>query len=1139
MDQKGHFVVDEVVAPSLLVASLYKERKDDCVILCNNLYGAEKVYEFLLSFFDEKELVFFPSDELLRAETLTSSHEFLSQRLYGLGQLLNGKKHILITHPSALLRFEPDPNLFKNLSIHLEKSSKIRLEYIKEALVSLGYSRVNKIDQSLQFAIRGDIIDIFSVNMDRPIRIELFDDEIESIREFDLQTQSSLKELDELTILPAHDLLMDDETLSSFAIRLKEVVENDKKHSTQPELLEGNVMHDLEDLVSHNYKPSLYRYFGFAMDKAFSVLDYVNPKMIFVPDYKGFVDASELLIEEAQNYYSELVSENLLPSHLSQYMRIEQALGKRRNVIKGSKFAKSPSDIQFKTRPIIRTGTGLSGALTTLSAYVGEGRKCVIVLSEPHQYETFKKTLIDAKYDFEETVGLDLGSKPLILTMGQLNEGFEIPDKHISFLASNDLFGKRIASTRFTSRFKNATILKGYEELKPGDYVVHETHGIGQFIKISTIEYKEGFHRDYLTIAYAGNGKLQVPLEQFRLVRKYSGREGAAPRLSHLDGKDWTRKKAQIKEKVNDLADRLLDLYGKRTRLEGYAFPPDDEFQKQFENDFPYQLTRDQKICLDEIKIDMESPEIMDRLLCGDVGFGKTELAFRAAFKAILAGKQAALLCPTTLLARQHYELALARFSEYGVRIALFSRLVPESIQKENIKKVISGECQFVIGTHRLLSKEIVFKDLGLLIVDEEQRFGVEQKEKIKELKNSVDVLTLSATPIPRTLQMSLVGIRPMSEINTPPENRSPIQTYVTPYKRENVFELMRRELSRNGQVFYVHNKIMGIYERASEIAENVPGAQVGVVHGRMDKDQIEDVMSKFYDGTIDILVATSVVENGIDVPNANMIIVEDADTLGLSQLYQIKGRVGRGNRIAYAYLMYNPYKKMTEDATKRLRAIQEFTELGSGYKIAQRDLMIRGAGDILGPEQAGFIDTIGLELYLKMLNEAIEEKRSGIIHEPPKPGKMFNIDAFIPDDYASPSDKIEIYQSLQECKTAKELREFKAHLKDVYGKFPEQVKLLLKKKNIDLILENEEFSEILNQPDTFDFFMSDKFTSFNGIAPDLFEKLLPYFKVIKVTYLQRRLRIRLLKDKDWLSTLESVLECVHALYCTHKEIGV
>jgi transcription-repair coupling factor (superfamily II helicase) len=536
-----------------------------------------------------------------------------------------------------------------------------------------------------------------------------------------------------------------------------------------------------------------------------------------------------------------------------------------------------------------------------------------------------------------------------------------------------------------------------------------------------------------------------------------------------------------------------------------------------------------------EIKADMEKPFPMDRLLCGDVGFGKTEVAFRAAFKAINAHKQVAILCPTTLLARQHYERAADRFASFGIQIAIFSRLIPEAKQKTYMKDILAGKIQLIIGTHRLLSKDIVYRDLGLLIVDEEQRFGVEQKEKIKEIRTNVDVLTLSATPIPRTLQISLLGIRQLSQINTSPLNRVPIQTYVMRHDPLVVKELIERELAREGQMYYLHNRVDDIYLVASQLKTKIKGSRVGVVHGQMDKDEIEDVMVDFYNGTINLLVCTSIIENGIDVSNANLIIVEQAANFGLAQLYQIKGRVGRGNRIAYAYLLYEEAERLNEQANKRLKAIQEFTELGSGYKIAQRDLMIRGAGDILGPEQAGFIDTVGLDMYLQLLNEAIQEKKTGILTPPITSVASLMIDAYIPETYAKNEDKVELYQAIETAKTFEELQTIEAYIRDLYGRLPDQVQNLLKKRHFDLLTSHPSVGSWQETKAYLDVFCSEAFTNLNRSGTVLFDRIQQHLQVLKVNYANRILRIRLQKTGDWFSIL---MDLIRALVETYDSLS-
>ena len=1134
---KGDYCVEETLGTGLLFATLFLKKPANYALIATNQYSAQRLYEFLLNFLNEDQVVFFPNDELLRAESLASSRELLSQRLYALGELQKKGKKILVTHPSAMLRYMPDPSLFKAVSLNLRVGETYDLKELKAHLVELGYQAQNKVDHSLQFASRGDILDVYSVSYLDPIRIEFFGDEIESIRFFDIQSHQSKEKTNEVIILPATDLLMSDDQMEAFIEKIRLQIEEDSK-LLGPKLTEdlrSYVGADLERFESRNYRNELYKYYSLANETPFSVLHYFKPEFVYITSKQPCKEAVELLEEEASRYYGELFGNGRVISGTHQYMELNEAVSGCHKVAFGVDFVTKDNSPIFQVHKIASNSHSLSMALPTIQSYSSMNDKIVLCLNEPQQRKAILALLDEQGIAYEKLLGFELPKGQIGITNAVLSEGFEIPSLRIAYLTPNDLFGHRSSTSRFMNRFKEASVLKSYEELRPGDYVVHETNGIGQFLDIQTIEV-EGVHRDFLHIAYANNEYLYVPLEQFRLVRKYAGREGAVPKLSHLYSGEWKKKKARIKERINELADRLIALYGQRARKEGFSFPKEEELQEKFEEEFPHPLTADQQKAVDEIKADMECPFPMDRLVCGDVGFGKTEVAFRAAFKAIAAGKQVALLCPTTLLARQHYEVALQRFSSFGVHIALFSRLVPDSIQQRAIDDLQDGKIDFAIGTHRLLSKQIRFKDLGLLIVDEEQRFGVEQKERIKELAEGVDCLTLSATPIPRTLQMSLVGIRPLSEINTAPTSRMPIQTYVTPFKQDVVDELISRELARNGQVFYLHNKVETIYNRASLLAKRIPLANIGVVHGQMPKEDIEDVMERFYNNEVNVLVCTSIVENGIDIPNANMIIVEDADHFGLSQLYQIKGRVGRGNRIAYAYLMYREHKKMNEDARKRLQAIQEFTEFGSGYKIAQRDLLIRGAGDILGPEQAGFIDSVGLDLYLKLLNEAVTERKTGVLYEEPVPKKLFSIDAYIPKEYASKEDKLQLYQELEDAKSERDLQAFSVKMRDVYGKLPQEVAVLIEKKRIDLLAEEEEFDTFQEYSDSITVTLGSDISRINGIGNDLFEALVPFMGSLEVSFVNRRIRYKVKKKGEWIKTLYAILRKTHDIYIGYRD---
>ena len=1134
--KSGNFVVDDTIGISLLFSAFFKENPGKYVLLTSNLYVAQKVSNFIASLIGEDNVFLFPIDDMLRNETLTSSKELLAQRLYVLTKCLDKKPKIIVTHSSALVTPLATVNEFINHSFEFEVGKTYNLDEIKEKLVKAGYEKVNKINQSLQFASRGDILDIYPVSLDRPIRIEFFGDEVESIHYFDIAKQLSKESINKIHFEPANDVLFTDLEIQEFKERLQQQIVVDSRFLTDEKVLtlKQNAMLDFERIESRTYHSQFYKYTKYVKHFTNSLLDYFKPDMVFVSNKDQIETTLEFINKEAENYFRSLNEQGKLIRGLQLYESLDNVLKHEKTVLFSGIFRKNADETEFKTNPIIYSKTGSVNIKVILSQYLTTSKKVILSLSNKQQFDTVVEFLKSDNQDYEIVQGLEIPKKRIGVSIYALEEGFELPDIGITYISSKELFGFQNRSSRFLNRFKESTILRTYEELKPGDYVVHEYYGIGRFLDIETIEV-DGIHRDFIHIQYSGTSTLYVPLNQFRLLRKYAGREGAEPRLSNLNADDWEKTKKRIKTRINELADRLFALYSERAQGKGFAFAKDDDFQQNFENEFPYRLTEDQDTAVKAIKKDMESNDVMDRLLCGDVGFGKTEVAFRAVFKAINSGKQVAILCPTTLLARQHYELALERFRNFGVNIALISRLVPEKTQKDYMKTIADGKTHLVIGTHRLLSKDFVFKDLGLLIVDEEQRFGVEQKERIKELKSNIDVLSLSATPIPRTLQLSLIGVRPVSQINTPPENRSSIQTYVAPFNDGVCRELIERELSRKGQVFYIHNVVSSINLVAKKIERAIPSATVGVIHGKMSKETIEDTMMRFYGGEIDVLVATSIVENGIDIPNANLIIVENADHFGLAQLYQIKGRVGRGSRIAYAYLFYNEQKVINKNAQKRLKAIQDFAELGSGYKIAQRDLMIRGAGDILGPEQAGFIDSVGLELYLKLLNEVIEEKKTGKVYEPPKPVKLFQIDAYIPDEYMTKEDKVELYQEIENAKNLQELSAIKSKLRDVYGRIPQEVVLLLNKRRIDILMENEEFDSVQEYPDSIEITLSDKFSSKSGIGSTLFEALEPYLSKIYVTYIHKVLKVRLKKEGNWMKDLETIIEVIVSIYKKYK----
>ena len=1136
--KRGHFVVDDLVGISLLTAASYHKDKGKYLLITSNLYKAQQITSLLKTLVGDEQVFLFPCDELIRAESMAQSKEMVAHRLYVLSQIIYNKAPIIVANLASATRYLPDIELFKTQTKHFAVGDTIDIEKLKKELVIAGYLRVNRIDQSLQFAIRGDIIDIFSVNTDNPIRIELFGDEIESIRYFDLAKQTSISSINEVTILPANDILLSEKELKSAYDKVGTILEKQQATLTPDEfqILRDNVDNDIANLLEGNIDQKLYKYFGFLSDRHFSIFDYCKDYTRIVID-KTAIDSSNMLLQEDSfAYLTELQEQRKIISHLGMYQDINRLVNfNGTNTIVAHNFISKPNDIYLNIKPVPFIASKSNDDINIIKNYTNDNYSVVLALSSHEHLMLVQHQLNSLGIPFEFVKEFNLPKQNKIgICLMNLTNGFVIPDLKIAYLTSYELFNEKVKTTRFDNRFKEATILKSYEDLQPGDYVVHEYQGIGQFIELQTIEDEKG-HQDFLKIAYHGGDILYVPLTQFQLVRKFIGKEGATPRLSRLHSKDWENTKKRIKLRVNDLANRLMQLYIERSKVKGYAFQPDDEFQKQFESSFEYEFTNDQAKALSEIKADMEKPAPMDRLLCGDVGFGKTEVAFQAAFKAINSGKQVAILCPTTLLARQHYELALKRFSAFDIKVAIFSRLISEKTQQNYIKDIQAGKIHLAIGTHRLLSKEIQFKDLGLLIIDEEQRFGVEQKERIKELKSNIDVLTLSATPIPRTLQISLLGVRSMSIINTAPQDRMPIQTYVTPFNLDIVKELIQRELGRHGQVYYLHNNVSTLYQCASRLQKVCPNISIGVAHGQMNREDIEDVMERFYKNEIDVLVCTSIIENGIDVPNANMIIVEDSENYGLSQLYQIKGRVGRSDRIAYAYLMYSAHKILKEKAQKRLKTLQEFTELGSGYKIAQRDLMIRGAGDILGPEQAGFIDSIGLDMYIKLLNESIKEKMTGEVEEPVTFNPTLSLEAYIPKEFATDSDKIEIYQEILSAVDIEALERIKLRTIDIFGKLPEEVEHLFTKKKIDLLMKDGDVQELNERNKIVELTLGKEYINIPGIGNILFETLIPYLSKIKIVYANNQFKINLNKTQKWIDDLENILNSLVKIKQTHK----
>ena len=871
---------------------------------------------------------------------------------------------------------------------------------------------------------------------------------------------------------------------------------------------------------AHLRESRLYPYLSYLDDNS-SLIDYCPKAQVFLSHPDQIKTHLHQLSEETTAYIQEMTLElKMLPRFTVQH--------ELNTVLAGRKVTEIDSFDSLRRVPhaMIRE-VALPNETLEMKLQIalkeGRGRQLYFFLQE-HELKEIVPILKGKEIPFllNDRKPHDEG---LVLINQSLDEGFEALKENIVVYTSHELFKKKTKLGRYASKFKEAEALSSYQDLQPGDFIVHSQHGVGQYLGIVTREFN-GVHKDFLRVVYKGNDELLVPLEQFRLVRKFVSREGVVPKLNKLGSHDWEKTKQRLKDNVNEIADRLVKLYSQREENIGYAYGPDSPLQQEFEDDFDYELTPDQALAVQEIKKDMMQSKPMDRLLCGDVGFGKTEVALRAAFKAITEGKQVAFLCPTTILSLQHTATAMKRFENFPIHVEVLNRFVVESKQKEILRELKEGKVDMIIGTHRILSKDVQFHDLGLLVIDEEQRFGVEHKEKIKEMKESIDVLSLSATPIPRTLQMSLIGIRSLSQLETPPSNRMPVQTYVIEKNRALVKEVIERELARQGQVFYLFNNIQEIYNVARQIKQDVPEAEIAVAHGKMSRDEIEEVMMQFTDNEVNVLICTTIIETGIDIPNANTILIENADTFGLAQLYQIKGRVGRSDRIAYAYLMVRPRKQVNEIAQKRLQAIKEFTELGSGYKIAMRDLTIRGAGDLLGPSQSGFIDTVGIDMYIEMLQEAIAEKKGEVKPEVKDPVRaQVQVDGYIPKQFA-PLDfeKISLYQRIDATADEAQLMALKEETQDYFGKMPKSVGLLFEKKRLDILLNEPRIDSFRDVKNQMEIVFSKAFSDhIDGVK--LFETFTTISKDIQLRYVQGKIIVRLPKKGNELALAIEVLD--------------
>lgn len=1071
-------------ARTLFFASVYEETKRPLFVVTHNLYQAQKIYDDLTEFLEEDKVLLYPVNEMISSEIAAASPELKAQRLDVLNTLSRNPEKVVIAPIAGLRRFLPPKSSWQQGLCDLKVGEELPLENFLDTLVAGGYERTPMVASPGEFSVRGGIIDIYPLTEEKPVRVELFDTEIDSIRFFDVESQRSEEKTEALTIGPAEEVLLFPKNYEEGAERLEKslsVTLSRARNTAVKERMSENVSHEIEQLREQQTPQGAFKYMSLFYEQPASLLDYIGSEAVVVLDEVSRVrETAEHLDKEEAEWRTTLAEQGEMPSDV-EVAHDTDSLIERFPVLYFSLFLRhiphtSPQNIVNITCRAMQNFHGQMHVLKNeIERWEKAGFAVVFLAVNGERAKRLENVLSDYDIEADITDGQTVHTKLQIMS-GAVNGGFELPLAKLAVITEQEVFTNKVTKHRKRQKISNAERIKNYSELNVGDYVVHINHGIGKYLGIDTIEVN-GTHKDYLHLRYAGNDKLYIPVEQIDQVQKYIGSEEKDPKVYKLGGNDWKRVKKRVQSSVQDIADDLIELYAEREASKGFAFGKDGLEQKEFEAAFPYQETEDQLRTIDEIKQDMEHAQPMDRLLCGDVGYGKTEVAIRAAFKAIMNGKQVAFLVPTTILAQQHFETISERFADYPVKIGLLSRFRTKKEQKETIKGLRNGTVDLVIGTHRLISKDVGFRDLGLLVVDEEQRFGVTHKEKIKKLKANVDVLTLTATPIPRTLHMSMLGVRDLSVIETPPENRFPVQTYVAEYSGMLVREAIERELARGGQTYFLFNRVDKIQRKAEEISALVPDARVAFAHGQMKENELETVMFDFLDGEYDVLVSTTIIETGVDIPNVNTLIVNDADKMGLSQLYQLRGRVGRSNRVAYAYLTYQRDKVLNEVSEKRLQAIKEFTELGSGFKIAMRDLSIRGTGNLLGAEQHGFIDSVGFDLYSQMLQDAITQ-RKGVPNQSQHPQLDLDIeaDAYIPDSYiGDPKQKIDMYKRFRGIDSVEDVSDLEDEMIDRFGDFPEEVVRLFMVARVKALAEEIGIESVKENKAAFSILFSEK----------------------------------------------------------------
>ena len=1122
--------------------SIFDHIKKPVVFITYNDLEAKKIYEDL-SFFT-RSVCYMPSREVLFYDIEAVSSDITSERLKAIKRILKGDAAIIVTPIDNIIHKYIDPDIMKKYSASLKVGDTINLEDLINTFIISGYERVGMIEGRGQFSIRGGIVDFYPLVSDAPYRIELFDDEVDSIRQFDLLSQRSLNKVKTAEIFPAREIMVEREAAdhayakikAEMSQRLKSV--RDKKNRESIERLKSKIGSVLEKLKEDIYFEGSDGFLPYYYEKYYSLFDYFDASPVVMVDepervvqrvdtvlfefqdtYKSMLDKGEVLPKQGELLYSKdevigslhehsMITFNVLPKIVDGFR--DEA------IVNFTAMTMTPfhGKIEFLIEELKRWKSK-SYSVAILCGTPARGQRLV---------DSLKEEGIESIYhdDLDE----DILPGQIVVTKGVLSRGFEYPNVKFALISDKEIFGESRHKRR-VPRVKGVSRIKSFTDLKPGDYVVHVNHGIGIFQGIKQLVV-EGIKKDYLDIRYASGDRLYVPVNQLDLVQKYIGGQGKPPKIYKLGGTEWVRTKDKVKESIKKMAGDLVKLYAVRQQVSGHAFSPDTPWQKQFEEEFPYEETPDQLTAIEDIKRDMESQKPMDRLLCGDVGYGKTEVAIRAAFKAVMDGKQVAFLVPTTILAEQHYNNFVQRFSGFPVKVDMMSRFRSPKEVKKLIKGLKDGSVDILVGTHRILQKDVKFKDLGLLIIDEEQRFGVAHKEMIKNIKKNIDVLTLTATPIPRTLHMSLIGVRDMSIIETPPAERYPVQTYVVEFNEQLVRDAILREINRNGQVYFVYNRVETIKEMYARLSMLVPEARIAVGHGQMSEHELENVMIDFLKGGYDVLLSTTIIETGLDIPNVNMLIVYDADKMGLAQLYQLRGRVGRSNRLAYAYFVYKKDKMLSEVAEKRLKAIKEFTELGSGFRIAMRDLEIRGAGNLLGAEQHGHMDTVGYDMYCRLLDEAVREIKGESMNEAIETSVDLNVSAYIDSKFITDeTQKIEVYKKIAGIKNKQDMYDIEEEIEDRFGDIPEAMRNLLKIAYIKARASDAKITNITQKGDMVNVYFSDDAKIRPGDIALFAEKYGKYIRFNASKALYFTIDRKSIKSMDILKLLEDMMETI------------